>query len=71
VRQADCGDLWFCSVQDFFENCALIREANTELPNDYWDYYYADGTGEVLREVHTVTADYTGDAAYVLAEYTP
>lgn len=54
-----------------YENCALIRETNTELPNDYWDYYYADGTGEVLREVHTVTAEYTGDAAYELAEYTP
>jgi hypothetical protein len=54
-----------------YENCALIRETNTELPNDYWDYYYADGTGEVLREVHTVTAEYIGDVAYALTDYTP
>jgi hypothetical protein len=45
--------------------------AGTQLPNDCRDCYYADGTGEVLREVHTETAEFTGDVAYALTDYTP
>lgn len=54
---------------DSYEGCALVHETTIVPTPEFWDYYYADGTGEVQKVIHYVTEDLTGDLTWQITNY--